>query len=279
LEKIKVPKDWSRISDGFFSHLFHFTSSKAWVYLSLIFAFGVMSFLGIKEKDVSNFGWLFGILILLFIGLPLFFRIKYFKDIPKGWTRDQFKKMIEIEGKTQKIVDGFSRKYWLVVFGICALIIGLGIAFNDSGIDVLVPTTLTISFFVYIATMVWRTQKPMSKAQAENTGAVYKASYEAKYGKLGRKLGIHLGIVFLILVSVWFLLVGIKLPQLNETDLIIFVIGFVSLVIGLAFWRSSKNDGVSNNEKVMTKLVKNDGTNISDNGNWLITIYFGESLS
>lgn len=238
-----------------------------------------MSFLGIKGKDVSNFGWLFGILILLFIGLPLFFRLKYFKDIPKGWTRDQFKKMMEIEGKAQKIVDGFSRKYWLVVFGICALIIGLGIAFNDSGIDALVPTTLTISFFVYIATMAWRTQKRMSKAQAENTGAVYKASYEAKYGKLGRKLGIHLGIVFLILVSVWFLLVGIKLPQLNETDLIIFVIGLVSLVIGLAFWRSSKNDGVSNNEKVMKKLVKKYGTKISDNGTWKITINFGESHS
>lgn len=223
-----------------------------------------MSFLGIKGKDVSNFGWLFGILILLFIGLPIFFRLKYFKDIPKGWTRSQFKKWQEIESKSHKIVDGFSRKYWLAVLGICALIIGLGIAFNDSGIDTLVPVTLTISFLVYVVALICRGQQNVSKAQMENKMAVDKAIYESKYGDVKSKAVKKTGIAFLFIIVIWFLLTGIRLPKLNETELIVSIIGMVSFVIFLVLWRSSKNEELSNNEKVMKKLRKKYGSKVND---------------
>lgn len=223
-----------------------------------------MSFLGIKGKDVSNFGWLFGILILLFIGLPIFFRLKYFKDIPKGWTRPQVEKMQEIESKGEKIVDSFSRKYWLTVLGICALIIGSGIAFNDSGIDALVPATLTISFLVYVVALICRGQQNVSKTSMENKMAVEKASYESKYGDVNSKAVKKTGIAFLFIIAIWFLLTGIRLPKLNQTELILSIIGIVSFFIFLALWRSSKNEELGNNEKVMERLRKKYGSKVND---------------
>lgn len=159
-----------------------------------------MSFLGIKGKDVSNFGWLFGILILLFIGLPLFFRLRYFRDIPKGWTRSQFKKWQEIEGKSQKIVDSFSRKYWLVVLGICVLIVGLGIVFNKE-IMLGIPPVLIISFFVYMYKMAYQNYKKMNKIKLQNEVTVYVAGCEAQDSNGKKKFFIVMSVfVFFIIL-------------------------------------------------------------------------------
>ncbi|HVB66140.1 MAG TPA: hypothetical protein VND01_00425, partial [Candidatus Acidoferrales bacterium] len=109
MEKLPKPrKDYGEIKDNFFSHLFHFTSSKAWVFLGLIFAIGTMSLLGIEGQNAQNYTWLFGVLILLFIGTPLFFRFKYFREIPKGWTREQVNSWEKLKNSGLVIKQGFS---------------------------------------------------------------------------------------------------------------------------------------------------------------------------
>lgn len=203
MDKIKIPRDWSKTSDNFFSHLFHFTSSKAWVFLSLIFAFGIMGLLGIKGQDALNYGWLFGVLIVLFIGLPLFFRFKYFRDIPDGWTREQFKAWQKIEGKTHKIVDRFSRKYWLVILGIVSIVIGLGVTLNEIGLLAFVPGILIISFFVYVFRGAYQTRGKMNNPSIKNMIAVNKASYDAKSKNWKKKFVIVIsavGFVFILIL-------------------------------------------------------------------------------
>lgn len=259
MDKVKIPRDWSKSRDNFFSHLFHFTSTKAWVFLSLIFAIGVMGLLGIKGQNALNYGWLFGVLIALFIGLPLFFRFKYFREIPEGWTREQFKAWQKIEGKTHKIVDNFSRKYWFVVLCIVSIFVGLGIALNEIGLVAIVPGILTISFFVYIFRIAYQAREKMSDAQIKNMMALNNASYDAKYSKANKSVLKKMAVAVIFVIMFFLFSIGGKFLLLNKMQSIILFGGIVSLVIGFIIWRSINKKELSDNEKTLEKLRKKFG--------------------
>jgi len=259
LEKVKIPRDWNKTRDNFFSHLFHFTSSKAWVFLSLIFAIGVMGLLGIKGENTLNYGWLFFVLIGLFIGLPLFFRFKYFRDIPEGWTREQFKAWQKIESKTHKIADIFSRKYWMAVLCVIGIFVGFGIASNEIGLVAIVPGILTISFFVYVFRIVYQARAKMSDAQVKNIMALNNASYDAKYGKINKSVLKKMAVVVIFVITFFVFSAGGKLMILNEMQSIVLVFGIVSLVVGFVIWRSTNKKELSDNEKTLEKLRKKFG--------------------
>lgn len=276
MDKVKVPKNWRKTRDNFFSHLFHFTSSKAWIWLSLIFAFGVMMLLGIKGQNALDYGWLFLVLVTVFICLPLFFRFKYFREIPEGWTWEQMQELEKIRGKTHKIVDVFSRKYWLSVLCVVSIFVGLGIAFNEISLVATVPGILIISFFAYVYVMVQRKRReqPRSKAQERNSMAIFKANYNAKYGEANKSVLKNMAVVAIFVIGFFFFSIGGKL-LLNEMQSIILAVGIVSLVAGVVIWRSVNKKDLSNNEKIQKDLKKKYGAKVGKKGLWKVKITFG----
>lgn len=218
-----------------------------------------MEFLGIKGQNALNYGWLFGMLIALFIGLPLFFRFKYFREIPDGWTREQFKAWQKIESKTHKIVDNFSRKYWLVVLCVASIFAGLGIALNEIGLVAFVPGILTISFFVYVFRITYQARGKMSDAQVKNNIEIYKASYDAKYGKANKSVLTKMAVAVIFVTIFLVFSIGGKVLILNEMQSIILVVGILSLVVGFVIWRSINKKELSYNEKTLEKLRKKFG--------------------
>lgn len=234
-----------------------------------------MALLGIKGQNAIDHGWLFLVLVAVFIGLPLFFRFKYFREIPEGWTWEQVQELEKIKSKTRKIVDVFSRKYWLAVLCVVGIFVGLGISFNEMGLVANVPGIITISFFAYVFVMVQRKRReqPRSEAQERNSMAVFKASYDAKYGEANKSVLKNMAVVAIFVIGFFFFSIGGKL-LLNEMQSIILVVGMVSLVTGVVIWRSANKKDLSNNEKIQKDLKKKYGAKIGKSL-WKAKITFG----
>ncbi|MDE1768994.1 MAG: hypothetical protein KGI28_00390 [Thaumarchaeota archaeon] len=276
MDKVKVPRNWRKTRDNFFSHLFHFTSGRFWVSISIILAVAVMTLLGIKGQNAIDNSWLFFVLLAMFIGLPVFFRLRYFREIPKGWTWEQVQGLKNIESQTRKIVDVFSRKYWLAVLCVVGIFVGLGIAFNEMGLVANVPGILTISFFAYVFVIVQRKrcEQPRSEAQERNSMAIFKASYDAKYGKANKSVLKNMAVVAIFVIGFFFFSIGGRL-LLNEMQSIILVVGMVSLVTGVVIWRSANKKDLSNNEKIQKDLKKKYGAKVGKKSLWKVKITFG----
>ncbi len=170
------------VKDRFFSGLFNFTSSKAWIYISLIFSVEIMNALGIKGQDVMPDGVLFLGLIVLFIGLPLFFNLKYFREIQDNMSREQFDDWKRTESFV--VPDKFHIPlYWLGVIVTCVVSVGLAVAYNFVFL-VFIPLVLVASFFVwvFVKTMRERKETSLSIAEMKNAMAEYESDMEARYG-------------------------------------------------------------------------------------------------
>lgn len=171
------------VKDRFFSGLFSFTSSRTWVYLSLIFAVVTMNFLGIKGQDSINYGWLFLGLIVLFIGLPLFFSLKYFREIPENMSREQYDDWKKVEPFI--VPDKFHiPPYWLGVIGVCAVIVSVAVVSKNFVFLAFVPPILISSLFGWVILHLIRNRQEinMSNALMKNAMAEYESDMEARYG-------------------------------------------------------------------------------------------------
>lgn len=212
------------VKDRFFSGLFSFTSSRVWVYLGLIFAVETMNFLGIKGQDAIT-GWLFMGLIVLFIGLPLFFSLKYFRDIPDNMSREQYEDWKKIESFI--VPDKFHiPPYWLGVIGACAVIVGLAVVSENFVFLVFVPPVLIVSLFGFVAMKLIKERKEtsMSNALMKNTMAEYHSDMEARHGIHYRKwiLGFMVCNIFGLISMFFYVPLGI----------VLFFSGIIIVIIG-----------------------------------------------
>lgn len=199
-----------------------------------------------------------GFTILLIIVL-IALRLIFFRDIPKGWTYLEYKEWQKIEGKAEGGFwhDGFNRKYWIVIFGSCCVLVALGILLNNSGFEMVVPQVLGLGFLMFVGVLVYRERKRKSRAQLENEVAVFTASNEAKYGKTHFWKGFR-NVCAGISIAGLFLVLAI----MQNLQLIIFVGGSGSLVVALLLWRSISSKESSNNEKIKKWLLKKYGLKI-----------------
>jgi hypothetical protein len=118
-------------------------------------------------------------------------RFKYFEEIPLGWGYREFKAYQKIKSKTEGSFwdDSFNKKYWLIVFGICAILVPLGIVLN-SNMFIGIPSILTVSFLVFVAISFMRNAKKMSKSEMQKIkdgNIIWNAKLEADYGNLKKR--------------------------------------------------------------------------------------------
>ncbi len=103
---IPKPRDYGKIRDRAFSVFFHFTSSKAWVFLSMGFAYEVMYTFGIRgQQEMLKFGSVWVILVIALYVIPKFVKMQYFRDIPKGWSYSAYRAWLKIENSSF-VIDG-----------------------------------------------------------------------------------------------------------------------------------------------------------------------------
>jgi len=263
LEKLPKPrKDYGEIKDNFFSHLFHFTSSKAWVFLGLIFAIGTMSLLGIEGQNAQNYTWLFGVLILLFIGTPLFFRFKYFREIPKGWTREQVNSWEKLKNSGLVIKQGFSTfqkilavyTFGLVIVSLVAGIVNFKLLFVIIPIGIIV---LVLGCVAHIYKGAYENYKK-NKSFEENNYAEMRAVNDAVIGKHGGSKALLQALAFIFVpfsgIAILFLI-----SKLSEIQLTFLSIGIIALVLGIILYWHSRKEKMDPNDAVLNKLKKKFG--------------------
>lgn len=248
--------DWERVRDRIFTIFFRFALGWVGILLSMLLVGGIFSVLKIDMVKYGQY-WI-GFTILLIVVL-MTLRLIFFRDIPKGWTYSEYKEWKKAEGKTEGGFwqDGFNRKFWLGIFGICGMLVTLGILLNNSFFGLLVPQALGLGFLAFVAVLIYKENKGKSRAQAENESAVFQASHEAKYGKIHFWKGFR-NVCFGFSIAGLFLLLAI----IRNLQLIIFVGGVGSLVVALLLWRSTSSKELSNNEKVKKGLLKKFGLKI-----------------
>ena len=255
-DKMPKPRKKRYLKEKFFEGFFAFWFSRGGVFLSIIIS--GLSFYFLK-LDATKDWWAWLAFFCLTYGSPAIIRFKYFRGIPDGWTREQAEEYQKLEGKTKKIVDSFSRKYWLVILCIVCIFVGVDIAFNEIGLVAIVPGILIIAFFGYVFKIAYQARSKMSDAQVKNNIALSKALYEAKYGKANKSVLKKMVIVVIFVIGFFFFSIGGKLPILNEMQSIVLVIGIVSLIVGVGMWRSINKKELSHNEKTLKKLRREFG--------------------
>lgn len=147
-----------------------------------------MNGLGIDGHDVTTTGLVFMGLIVLFIGLPLFFNLKYFRDIPDNMSREQYDDWKKVESFV--VPDKFHiPPYWLGVIVAGAVIVGLAMVSKNFVFLVFVPPVLIASLFGWVILHLIRNRQEisMSNALMKNAMAEYHSDMEAKYGIHYRK--------------------------------------------------------------------------------------------
>ena len=162
--------------------------SRVGIFLSIFFV-GTIFYL-LKIDIAKNFGWIMGLGILVVVVLFVL-RFKYFEEIPLGWGYREFKAYQKIKNKTKGSFwdDGFNKKYWLIVLGICAILVSLGIVLN-SNMFTGIPSILTVSFLVFVAITFMRNAKKMSKSEMQkikDNNVIRNAKLEADYGNLKKR--------------------------------------------------------------------------------------------
>jgi hypothetical protein len=166
--KVKGDQDWRVMGSGY-------------GFVVLLTSLGVMSWVG--GKNSLNYGWLGVLVFVLMVGVPLFVRFKYFEEIPKNMSREQFHDWQKIKQWT-KPDPIYLPRYWVGVIGFCVGVVGLCIAFNNYWGCVAIPGIIVLSVFAYIAKEVYENRKknPMSEIEGRNISARIESDMEAREG-------------------------------------------------------------------------------------------------
>lgn len=132
MNKIRPPRDYTKLKSAVVSRFLNFASTKAWVFICMMLSFGVFFALGIKDSQMLNYGgWWFG-LTIMFIATPhLLFRLGFkYRDIPKGYTLEQAQALWKLEEKSKNL-RGVSRPTkWRKYGKTLALVVGYVILLN-----------------------------------------------------------------------------------------------------------------------------------------------------
>ncbi|MDE1727147.1 MAG: hypothetical protein KGH89_07805 [Thaumarchaeota archaeon] len=129
MEKVKIPRDWSRVRDAIVSRILGFTTTSAnakpyrdkkgdlvipmghdgaWLIIcmmlsTLIFA-GIFRISGMSLAETQtefpkyDAEWIFLIMVLFLLPRIVFRGILGYRDIPKGWTREQAEAFFNLQG-------------------------------------------------------------------------------------------------------------------------------------------------------------------------------------
>jgi len=149
-----------RAKSAFFSRLFHFLLIPTGLMLEIGFV-GVI-FYYLKIDIAKNFGWMIGIGVIIWV-LILLLRLKYFTEIPQGYTLSAWQDFQKLIGKGSFWDDGFNKKYWISVLGTCLLCVLIGVLAENGDMFKIIPVTLSFSFFAYLYLIAYRNAKKKGK--------------------------------------------------------------------------------------------------------------------
>jgi hypothetical protein len=136
--KLQPPRDFYRLKSKTVSGFLNFTNTKGWVCLCMLFATGSFWLFGIKETKLDYAGYWIALVILFAVLPQIVFRVilKY-RDVPKGWTLEQFKAWRMLEN-SPFVIDGRSILGRIFdPYGIVGFIVGRWKQNHISGTDVL----------------------------------------------------------------------------------------------------------------------------------------------
>lgn len=218
MDKIKPPRDYYRAKSNIVSAFLGFASTKGYVFLCMMFSFGVLYAFGVRDtsKITDYAGWWFG-LVILFVALPhvIFRSIFRYRDVPKGWTLEQARAWRSLENNPAiKNVRGVPTKIgWSKIGKILGIVLCYIVFLNVmitliSGIKnttiviILVMTLIASTFIVPIVYI--KLFRP--NLQINNAISISKAVMEAKYGNWKKKFVIIISVV--VFVWLFFLFTG-----------------------------------------------------------------------
>lgn len=205
MDRIKPPKDYTRLKSEVVSRFLHFWSSKGGVCLCLIISFLPFFTLHVKQEEMLNYSvyWFTFLIFLIAIPHVIFRFIFHYRDVPKGWTLEQAQAWWKME-EENKHVKGVSRHDWKKIGKVLAFVVGyvvllnlilvLVTVFDKSGIGIFAfIISAIIAPFVYL-----KIYRP--DVLQNNASSIFNSLMEAKYGIHYKKwmlafIGVGLGII------------------------------------------------------------------------------------